>query len=183
MRKLICAFFVCAGLTASAQKLTQPRLGLGLGTAVNYFNGYKAGLGAGVKATLDFRIFDFSTGYLETGVALSYSSTSANLTVAGERMKYIWRQSFSGLRLHYVYPVQDNLEAYAGLSLGVRLISFEDRYSNMPRGYAQPVFNSFSHYKALYAGVNYKVSEKFFVFTELGNDVLWFSLGAKLQLK
>lgn len=141
------------------------------------------GIGSGLRIGYAQDLKKLSTGKLTFGGILVVGQSSANYAYNNWKSEYRWRHSLLAARLAYVYPVDANLDLYGGLHLGVQFERFTQVYSvSPPVGYLNDKYFHSSLYSGVFFGASYKINGRFGAFAELGYDLMWFTLGAKVYL-
>ncbi|MDX5321454.1 MAG: outer membrane beta-barrel protein, partial [Bacteroidota bacterium] len=182
------SFLLVLMLAGNAQK--ESNFGLGIGSVSNFYplkhkdkiyNG--TGIGSGIRLEYNQKEKDLSTGSIHLGGIAVFGQSSSNYQFNNWKSKYIWRHMVLAARLKYVYPVDKELDLYGGIHLGLHIEQFSELYSTEPpAGYAVSGYTHGTPYSGLFFGADYKVAKKMSLFGELGYDLMWFTIGAKLYL-
>lgn len=157
------------------------RLGAQLGISANQSQEYQTGVGFGVRTTLEKRIKQFDQiGYLEAGAMLGFTASNVQISIQPDyQLLYKWRNGHLSARFQFVMPIDDRLELYTGVSVGMRYTSFKFVTDEKPPGYIAPKVSPFTPVGALYLGGNFKIANNWLICGELGSDALWLSIGLK----
>lgn len=165
-------------------------LGMGIGSISNHYPVksddrfyYRTGLGAGIRLSYEEKLKQLSTGWLNWGAMLVYGRSDANYKRDAWNSRYVWNHVVLAGRLNYTYPVDDKLHLYGGLNLGIHLETFNEHYiPPIPANYEPNQYSNGGLYSGLYIGGNYYLKQNLALFSELGYDLMWFSVGIKMYL-
>jgi len=164
---------------------------LGLGSISNFYpikhkdKIYQGtGIGSGIRLGYEQDFKNLSTGKLTLGGILAIGRSSANASFNNWKSEYRWRHSLFAARLVYAYPVDSQLDLYGGLHMGVQFERFTHVYATAAPalGYVNDNYFHSAVYAGAFFGASYKLSDRFGAFAELGYDLMWFTLGAKVYL-
>lgn len=191
MIKRILLALVLIGLTGHLRAQGNNSFHVGVGSISNFYpikhkdKIYQGtGIGTGIRLGYEQRVKDLSTGNLSLGGILVFGRSSANYSFDNWKSKYHWRHTVLAARVTYEYPIDEQLNLYGGLHVGFQFERFNQSFGATapPAAYRQDNYFHSSPYTGLFFGADYKVSEKFGAFAELGYDLMWFTLGAKVYL-
>lgn len=177
---------------ASAQAFGEGtnHLSIGIGLGSGYYGyAYVAGSEYSSIPTI-FASFDHGTaielgpGLIGIGGFAGFSSASANYAYVGYEYNYKWTNIVFGARGTYHYYIDnDNLDLYAGLSLGLWMQSYEYTNTDPFWGGTLDVKDSYSNlYYAGCIGARYMFTESLGAFAEVGWDVALLKLGVTLGI-
>jgi len=179
---------VFAGNTAKAQAFaagtTHVSLGFGLGGYLSYASFGDFTSTPTLFLAVDHGIIDdLGPGSLGIGGFIAYKSAQYDYSYFGFTDSGKWTNFVIGARGTYHYYIDnDQIDLYAGLSLGLILESY-NYDSNVPG-----VDNDFYDYNdnflyyAFSFGGKYMFTESLGAFAELGYDIAWLKLGVTLAL-
>lgn len=144
-------------------------LGIGFGTTYSYTGSVSAS--PAFSASFEHGFKQLGPGVLGFGILAGYQSTSSDL---GSGYKFTSSDVVVSLRGAYHYPVTDAFDAYAGVGLGYRRISYS------LEGGSSPFFaldNYGGVYSAGFIGGRYFFTDKIGAFAELGYDQAYLKAG------
>jgi hypothetical protein len=151
-------------------------LNLGVGFGLDYNYGYSSNqLSQTPAMSLSYMhgVGNAGPGAISIGGVLGYKS----ITWKDGSESATWRNIYVGARgaFHYGFHCP-KLDTYAGLGLGVRVVSYTDSYNG--NGLSQSQTNSGSQAElSSFIGARYFFSDKIGAFTELGYDMSYLKLG------
>jgi hypothetical protein len=151
-----------------------------------------AGLGFGYTYDMYTGVNSWPTlyGSVEKGIVniSDFGVISAGGLIAYKHMSYddygydwSWSDLYIGGRgaFHFSKVKVDNLDLYAGVSLGLRF------YTNIDYSYADDNYEKVTHsagFSGAFAGAKYYLKDNIAAFGELGYDVSWIKLGVTFKL-
>lgn len=149
-------------------------LGIGFGPAGTYYG--RGGFSPGIKLNFEKGLWDAGPGVITLGGTFGFSY-----------QRFGWAGGYNWTYSNYIIAVRsawhhnwgvENLDTYAGLSAGVRILLFNDGgYTVAPYNY-NTVYGHFGGF----IGAAYYFSPKVGVFGELGYDINYFTLGLNFIL-
>lgn len=165
-------------------------LSLGIGPSSNYHS-YRSSGSPALKIALDHGLKEVGPGTLTIGGSIGFFTTSYNNRwwADGRYWDYTWRWTYlvATFRLGWYYNFGEldipDLNAYGGLGLGFRYITFSDTYGGPKDGYYPYSGSNLDFHLALYAGANYFLTKKISVFLEFGYDISPVTAGVTFKLK
>lgn len=190
MMKTVCLTVVVVFSHLMLQAQENKTLELGLGSISNFYpikhkdKVYEGtGIGSGLRIGYEQDLKQLSTGKLTLGGIMVIGSSRANYALGKWKSEYQWRHTVLAARLAYQYPYDEKLDLYGGLHFGVQFERFRQVYSvSPPASYTVNNYNHGAPYTGLFFGAGYKLSKNIGAFAELGYDLMWFTLGAKVYL-
>jgi hypothetical protein len=148
-------------------------LGFGFGPAGTYY-GY-GGFSPGVKVNFEKGLWEAGPGVITLGGTFGFAY-----------QRYSWPGGYHWTYANYILAARsawhhgwgvDNLDTYAGLSLGVRLLSYNDGGYNNNANY-NPLYLHFGGF----IGAAYYFSPKVGAFAEFGYDINFATIGLNFIL-
>lgn len=179
---LCLALFLCGEANAQEDEKRKYELSVGIGAATNYYEDFRGSSGSGMRLSVESDVSSFLGGKLKLGLSGMFSGTSAGFEVQQFKAKYYWRNYALAVRGVLAFPINSALSAYGGLHLGIRSTHFHYTSTGSPGTYVVPNYTRVNGLSGAFLGVDYKWTDKFFIFSEAGYDQLWFTLGVKLKL-
>ncbi|MBI1222209.1 MAG: hypothetical protein GC180_06350 [Bacteroidetes bacterium] len=187
-RSFFCLQFFLIGFFAQAQGESQLHIGVGSLSdfyPLNY-NGkiYQAtALGAGVRIGFEKEWKQLGSGHFNIGGIVSFGKSTGTYGIPGHRVQLTWTHVVCAARLVYVYPYNEDLNFYGGLHLGLDSKSYQEHYlGGIPSGTIQQSIGKLFPYGGMIVGADYKLGRHYAIYSELGYDLLWFTLGIKSYL-
>jgi len=141
-------------------------VGVGFGASYAYLNSASATPAISVSFEHGFK--QLGPGVLGFGVLAGYQSVSADGFYSSTDIAVV-------LRGAYHYPVTDAFDAYGGVGLGYRRISFDSENSMIPFANVGSVFS------AGFIGGRYFFTDNIGAFAELGYDQTYLKAGLSLK--
>lgn len=174
MKKLFASLVLVFALFTSTNTFAQFEQGDNLFNAGINLGGTFGGGGVGLGASYEVGIHDF----ISVGAQLDWVSWNYGL------LGYKWRYNFLTVAARGSYHfgkhflTVDNLDLYAGPSLGYRISSYKD-----PSGWSGPFDNTYGSgvFFGVFAGARYYFKENMGVFAEVGYNASPLKAGITLK--
>jgi hypothetical protein len=188
---LIVLFLSISFLNLKAQKMEVGTnfLSLGIGPSTHYSSFHSGGTPA-FRIAYDHGFREIGPGTLTLGGSLGFFTAHYDSRTwdGVSYYNYTWRWTYivGAFRLGYYYNFDDlgipDLNAYAGLGLGLRYVSFSDNYNGPSQIYHSYDGSNTDFHFALYGGANYFLTKKLAIFLEFGYDISPVTVGATFKL-
>ena len=197
MKLVLAAALSLGTLAASAQKTNKDKSGngsdpfgkgdkvlgvfVGFGLDYNYYGNSVQLPAFGV--TYDQGIIDNAgPGNIGVGGVLAFKTAHYNYPSG---YKATWTNYIIGIRgTYHLTLLKDKvpmLDPYGGVTVGVRITNYTDTYYDRP-GYTNPYsYHSSYPIAGLFVGANYKFTESFGAFAEIGYDISLLRAGVNLH--
>lgn len=147
-------------------------LGIGFGSVYSYAGSVSAS--PAFSASFEHGLKQVGPGVIGIGGLVGYQSASSDL---GYGTKFKSSDLAISVRSAYHYPVTDAFDAYAGLGLGFRSISYEMEGSSSLVAVAD--YKGF--YSGYFIGGRYFFTDKIGAFAELGYDQALLKVGLSVK--
>lgn len=180
-------FFICAAHKTNAQAFTTENLHINLGVGFGGYYSYGYGSGNFSQTPMMFASFDkgivddWFNGTIGIGAFLGYKSASWDYSYGTYMDKAKWTTTVIGARGTYHPYLSDKWDVYAGLHLGLYLLSYDYTYGDPTYSFDND-FKSTDLYYSVIVGAKYFFTDKIGVFAELGYDLAYLKAGISISL-
>ncbi|MBF9219822.1 hypothetical protein [Hymenobacter ruricola] len=149
-------------------------LGVGFGLGYNYTTGGNTTQTPALSLSYMYGVGNAGPGAISVGGAVGYKS----ITWKDGGESATWRNIYVGARGAFHYGFHNpRLDAYAGLGLGLRVVSYSDNYSAAAGLNTSSTSSGSQAEVSSFIGARYFFSDKIGAFAELGNDTSYLKLG------
>lgn len=153
-------------------------VGIGIGSTWYSGTGYKTGFPP-LSGTFEYGVTELGPGILGVGGYLGFSSYKWEDSYSGTNYGWKYSSTIIGARGNYHYNFHEKLDTYAGMMLGINIISSKAT-GDWPSGYDFSA-NSSGFAWSFYVGGRWYFTDSFAAMLELGYGITWLNIGVAFK--